>query len=65
MAIEPVGPDVPSITFPSPCLLGLPTPFQAHPIPDYLEQARECAHWGPPVSWWVEVELVLLLYSHV
>lgn len=48
-----------------PGLLGLPLLVQAHPVPEHLEQDRACAHWGLPVCWWVEVDLVLLLYSHV
>lgn len=50
----------PQPLFPSPCLLGLPLPAEAHLICAHSEQARECAHWDIPVHRWVEVELVLL-----
>lgn len=56
---------VPPAPLLGPGLLGLPLLVQAHPVPEHLEQDRACAHWGLPVCWWVEVDLVLLLYSHV
>ena len=64
MATEPVGPGPPGTT--SWPWSSRPPASSSGPSSPWAPWAgRECARWGLPVCWWVEVDLVLLLYSHV